>query len=167
MSIEQFKAGVSRIRNPVIARVFGELNLVEEWGSGYKRIKEACKQGGYPEPQWEELGTVLRVTFFPHPDFAYEAPRDQVGTKSGPSRDQVGTKLELTPEAIMLLQLCQQPKTLVELMAALSLKNRTKFRQKYLNPLIAQELLRMTIPDKPNSRMQKYQTTSAGLNLSH
>ena len=87
MSIEQFKAGVSRIRNPVIARVFGELNLVEEWGSGYKRIKEACQQGGYPEPHWEELGTVLRVTFFPHPDFVQEASRGQVGTKSGASRD--------------------------------------------------------------------------------
>src|SRR5205823_3357275 len=130
MSIEQFKAGVSRIRNPVIARVFGALNLVEEWGSGYKRIKEACQHGGYPEPEWEELGTVLRVTFFPHPDFATEISRDQVGTKS-----------ELTAEARALLQLCQQPKTLVELMAALSLKNRTKFRQKYLNPLIEQGLL--------------------------
>jgi ATP-dependent DNA helicase RecG len=163
MSIDQFKAGVSRIRNPVIARVFGELNLVEEWGSGYKRIKEACKQGGYPEPQWEELGTVLRVTFFPHPDFAQEAYGDQVGTKLGLSRDQVGTKSELTPEVILLLQLCQQPKTLVELISALSLKNRTKFKQKYLNPLIEQGLLQMTIPDKPNSRMQKYQLTIAGL----
>ncbi|MBS0350555.1 MAG: putative DNA binding domain-containing protein [Proteobacteria bacterium] len=167
MSIEQFKAGVSRIRNPVIARVFGELNLVEEWGSGYKRIREACKQGGYPEPQWEELGTVLRVTFFPHPDFAHKAPADQVGTKSGLSWDQVGTKLELTSEATLILQMCQQPKTLVELMSALYLKNRTKFRQKYLNPLIEQKLLQMTIPDKPNSRMQKYQTTTIGLELGH
>src|SRR3990167_1562257 len=82
MSIEQFKAGVSRIRNPVIARVFSELGLVEEWGSGYKRIKEACQQGGYPEPQWEELGNVLRVTFFPHPEAAHI---QLFGTKSGPS----------------------------------------------------------------------------------
>lgn len=84
MSIEQFKAGVSRIRNPVIARVFGEIELVEEWGSGYKRIKDACHAGGYPEPLWEELGTVMRVTFFPHHEFARQILR----TKSGPSRDQ-------------------------------------------------------------------------------
>lgn len=76
MSIEQFKAGVSRIRNPVIARIFGELELVEEWGSGYKRIRKACQLGGYPEPQWEELGTVLRVTFFPHPEVAERAVMD-------------------------------------------------------------------------------------------
>jgi ATP-dependent DNA helicase RecG len=80
MSIEQFKEGVSRIRNPVIARVFSELGLIEEWGSGYKRIQAACQKDHYPEPKWEEMGTVLRVTFFPY------------GTKLGLSWDQVGTK---------------------------------------------------------------------------
>lgn len=68
MSIEQFKAGISRVRNSVIARVFSELELIEEWGSGYKRIEESCSKAGYPFPIWEELGTVLRVTFFPHPE---------------------------------------------------------------------------------------------------
>ena len=66
MSIDQFKAGVSRIRNPVFARVFSELGLAEEWGSGYKRINAACLAGGYPKPYWQELGVVLRVTFYPH-----------------------------------------------------------------------------------------------------
>ena len=89
MSIEQFKAGVSRIRNPVIARTLGELDLIEEWGSGYKRIKDACEQGGYPLPKWEEFGSALRVTFYP-----YAEKRETLasGTKLGPSWDQVGTK---------------------------------------------------------------------------
>ncbi len=160
MSMEQFKAGVSRIRNPVIARIFGELGLVEEWGSGYKRIKEACQQGGYPEPRWEELGTVLRVTFFPHPEFMHEAA---VETKSGLGRDQVGTMLVLDPETAALCRLCQQPKTIAELMMAFSWKNRTKFRQKYIKPLIERQLLAMTNPEKPQSSKQKYYTTEEGL----
>jgi ATP-dependent DNA helicase RecG len=65
-TFEDLKAGVSRVRNRVIARVFHELQLMEEWGSGYKRIIEACREGGYPEPKWEELGTSIRVTFYPH-----------------------------------------------------------------------------------------------------
>lgn len=154
MSIEQFKAGVSRIRNPVIARIFSELGLVEEWGSGYKRIEEACRRDGYPEPQWEELVNVLRVTFYPHPEIV----RDQVGTKSGPSRDQVGTKITLTPETQLILQMCQQPQTLTELMQAVGWKNRTKFRHKFIFPLLEINALQMTIPDKPNSRLQKYQS---------
>lgn len=40
---------------------------MEEWGSGYQRISAACRQGGYPEPEWLELGSCVRVIFRPHP----------------------------------------------------------------------------------------------------
>src|SRR3989344_4925815 len=39
-TIEDLKAGVSRVRNRVITRGFHELQWMEEWGSGYKRILE-------------------------------------------------------------------------------------------------------------------------------
>ncbi len=64
-TLDDLKGGVSRIRNRVIVRVFHKLELMEEWGSGYKRIMESCHAGGYPEPKWEELGTMMRVTFYP------------------------------------------------------------------------------------------------------
>jgi len=67
MTIDDFKAGVSKIRNRVIARIFRELKLIEQWGSGYQRISTACDTGGYPQPEWEEVGVTLRVTFYPHP----------------------------------------------------------------------------------------------------
>jgi ATP-dependent DNA helicase RecG len=66
-TLDDFKMGVSRVRNRVIARVFYELKFMEQWGSGYKRMIEACREGGYPEPKWEELGTYIRVTFYPSP----------------------------------------------------------------------------------------------------
>ncbi|HKV12540.1 MAG TPA: ATP-binding protein, partial [Thermoanaerobaculia bacterium] len=68
MTLEDLRAGVSRIRNPVIARVFRELGLMEKWGSGYKRIAEDCVAGGYLLPEWVELGPALRIVFRPHPD---------------------------------------------------------------------------------------------------
>ena len=46
---------------------FLEMGLMEEWGSGYKRVIQACQSGGYPEPDWQELGTAFRVIFYPHP----------------------------------------------------------------------------------------------------
>ena len=52
MTLDDMKAGVSKVRNRVIVRVLGALGLVEEWGSGYKRVIEACRTGGYPEPEW-------------------------------------------------------------------------------------------------------------------
>src|SRR6202043_1360171 len=54
------------VRNKVIARVFRELNLMEEWGTGYKRVSEACQADGYQTPVWEELGPAMRVIFRPH-----------------------------------------------------------------------------------------------------
>lgn len=68
MTLDDFKAGVSRIRNRVIVRVLRELGLVEEWGTGYRRVLRACEEGGYPPPEWQELGWALRVTFRPHPE---------------------------------------------------------------------------------------------------
>lgn len=65
-TMDEFMAGVSHIRNKVIARVFRELHLIEQWGTGYRRISEACSAGGYQTPAWEELGTAIRVVFRPH-----------------------------------------------------------------------------------------------------
>jgi ATP-dependent DNA helicase RecG len=55
MTVEEMKRGVSQIRNPVIARVFRELNLIEQWGSGIpgifheatnpKSSKSGCEYG--------------------------------------------------------------------------------------------------------------------------
>ena len=50
---------------------------MEEWGSGYKRIKNACEESGYPLSDWEEFGSVLRATFCPHSEIV------ELGTESG------------------------------------------------------------------------------------
>ncbi len=42
---------------------------------------------------------------------------------------------------------------------------RTKFRNQVLNPRLADNLLAMTVPDKPTSRNQRYRTTDKGRNL--
>ena len=76
MTLEDFKAGVSKVRNRVIARVFRELGLMEEWGSGYRRVVNSCRSGGYPEPEWIEQGSVVRVVFYPHPEAVEEFAAD-------------------------------------------------------------------------------------------
>ncbi len=69
MTLEDFKSGISHIRNRVIARVLRELGLIEEWGSGYNRITTYCQEYGYPLPEWQEFGAAVRVTFRPHSSF--------------------------------------------------------------------------------------------------
>lgn len=65
-TMEDLKSGVSRVRNRVIAKVFHELKLMEEWGSGYKRVVEECRKNNYPEPEWIEQGISIKVSFNPH-----------------------------------------------------------------------------------------------------
>jgi len=64
MTIEDVKQGVSRIRNRVIARVFRELDLIEQWGSGFRRILREAEELGLSEPVIEEIGMQVRVTIF-------------------------------------------------------------------------------------------------------
>ena len=49
-----------------------------------------------------------------------------------------------------------------ELQELLGLKNVDHFRKAYLVPAIAAGWLEMTLPDQPNSRMQRYRLTTQG-----
>ena len=48
------------------------------------------------------------------------------------------------------------PYTANRLLELLGLKSKETFRKNYLNPAIKGGLVAMTIPDKPNSRNQRY-----------
>ncbi len=57
-------SGVSMLRNKTIGRVFRELNIIEQWGSGFGRMITISKENGMPEPKFEELGTFFRTTLY-------------------------------------------------------------------------------------------------------
>jgi len=44
-------------------------------------------------------------------------------------------------------------------MAIAGRTNRTKFRDQVLKPLLAEDLLALTVPEKPTSSLQKYRLT--------
>lgn len=62
LTIEDLPRGVSKLRNRVIGRVFHELGLIEQWGSGIQRMFAACQEVGLPAPVFEEIGMRFRVT---------------------------------------------------------------------------------------------------------
>jgi predicted HTH transcriptional regulator len=64
LTLEAALSGVSRLRNRVIGRVFRELGLIEQWGSGIGRMIATCAERGLKLPQFEELGTNFRVTLY-------------------------------------------------------------------------------------------------------
>ena len=63
LTLEDLYEGVSRLRNRAIGRVFRDLGLIEQWGSGVSRMLEACRKAGLPDPEIREIGLRFRVTF--------------------------------------------------------------------------------------------------------
>jgi ATP-dependent DNA helicase RecG len=61
LTIDDIRKGVSKLRNRVIGRVFHELGLIEQWGSGIQRMTAACEEAGLPAPTFEEIGSHFRV----------------------------------------------------------------------------------------------------------
>lgn len=160
-----------RYRNRRIGEFLKELNLTEGRGTGIPKILRAIQKNGSPLPVFEtdEDRTYFVARFPIHPKAIHRitkeerAEPEEPGTKLAPSWHQVGTKLGLEPEEIMkVLNLCKSAPKLTDLMEAFSWSDRTKFRNKYLNPLIKEGLLEMTIPEKPQSSLQRYRLTAKG-----
>ena len=83
-------------------------------------------------------------------------------TKPGLSRDQVGIKSGLSPEQRIVLAQMSGEHEIAALMELVGRSNRSKFREVVLAPLLALDLVEMTIPDKPNSSKQRYRLTQQG-----
>uniref|UniRef100_UPI00316AE2E0 Fic family protein n=1 Tax=Methanomethylovorans hollandica TaxID=101192 RepID=UPI00316AE2E0 len=62
----------------------------------------------------------------------------------------------------LLLSLQDGEKSSGELRDILNIKHRPTFRNNYLHPALGEELIEMTIPEKPSSRLQKYRLTDKG-----
>ena len=70
--------------------------------------------------------------------------------------------LQVTPQVRRPLQALGGEMDRDRLQTALGLRARKNFRLLYLAPALADGLIEMTIPSKPNSRLQKYRLTPKG-----
>ena len=65
-------------------------------------------------------------------------------------------KTKLIGKVQDIVNYCTVPRAAAEILSRMGLTNQTKNRKKYINPLIEEGLLKLTIPDKPNDPNQKY-----------
>ncbi|MDD2605820.1 MAG: Fic family protein [Desulfobacteraceae bacterium] len=69
---------------------------------------------------------------------------------------------QVTPQVGELMAAIRGEMGREALQSALGLSDRKSFRERYLKPALTDGLIEMTIPDKPNSRLQKYRLTDKG-----
>ena len=105
LTVDDLRRGVSKLRNRVIGRVFQELGLIEQWGSGIQRMSAACRDAGLPAPLLEEIGTRFRVTLsttqglVPQLDAIDQAILDALSDGKGRSTNEIASHIARTPRA--------------------------------------------------------------------
>ena len=159
-------------RNPILADVMAQLDYMEKRGSGLKRICYETKAvDGYTDnlkPVFKSTTSQFMTTIY---SVGYESTNQrseqyQDETKLGLSWEQVGTKIGLSwNEVEKIFIALQEPKSMVELKKLYRWSNTTKFKAKYVSPLIEAQFVGMTIPDKPTSPKQRYFLTDNGKSL--
>lgn len=149
LSQEEFLEGVTAPRNKELIRVFKDVDLIENIGSGVLRILDA-----YDKSCFKFMDHFLRVSFkYKENPFKYNT--EQVKPNKITEQDKPNKKED---KINLILEFCREPKSVKEIMEYIGLKHRPTFVYDYLNPLLEKNKLQMTVPDKPKSRNQKYIT---------
>jgi ATP-dependent DNA helicase RecG len=153
MTIEDVRQGVSKIRNRVIARVFREPGLIEQWGSGFRRILDEAERQNLPELVLEEIGMKVRFTVF----LAGSIP-------PGIQHEVIEETGEQVTEQVARLLTClkERPLGTKDAMQCLGLSHRPTYLYEYLKPAIGAGFVQMTQPDSPKNSTQKYCLTEKG-----
>ena len=131
-------------RNPLLFDMFFRMNLVEQIGSGINRIKELCERAGMNNPLFDISDNWFSVVF--------NRPIEEVTP-------------QVTPQVEKLLIVLNKEMGRSEIMKIMGFKDKKNFVKNILHPAMNAGLIEMTIPDKPNSRNQKYRITNKGKTL--
>lgn len=70
---------------------------------------------------------------------------------------------QVTEQVDKVLDALKGEMAIKELMDKVNIKHRPTFLYNYLKPALEQGLVEMTVPDKPNSRLQRYRLTAKGI----
>lgn len=155
LSTRDIQQGKTKRRNPVLSEHAAHLLPFRGLGSGIHRALQAWPQIELQDyPSGNEFKAVIAR---PKPPAQVISPSG-IGSYSAtdPVTGQVSQELKA------LLSVFQGEMSRMEIMEAMALTGRDNFRKLYLNPALAADLIEMTIPDKPNSRLQRYRLTPSG-----
>ncbi len=150
---EEYLGSRSVPRNPLLFSLLYRMRLVEQIGSGIRRIHDACLEYGVPAPDIQVSPDWVTVTFLRQEAAVAPHVTPHVTPHETP---------HVTPHVGRLIAALRGEMSRAEIMAALGLADRGHFATTYLQPGLDAGLVEMTLPDSPRSRTQRYRLTSRG-----
>jgi len=151
---EEFFAGYSIPRNKILMRVFKDLDIVEYLGSGMPRILRA-----YAKESFIFTANFIRMVL-PISLEALELEQKTTGHVGLESR--LESRLESETSKNVLRLLTTQSLQRAAIAQALGHDRVSGAINRAIKELLGKQLIEYTIPDKPNSRLQKYRLTTMG-----
>lgn len=181
-TMDGFFAGESVPVNEKLARIILQLHISEQTGRGVPAIVET-----YGKEVFRFSENNIRVTIpFKRLEKAADAPVNKGNTPVDASvdapvnvpvnapvgkgytpvnreevlvknHDGLNSEMDSLSQEERILVFCEEPKSTSEIAEYLGYKDKRSIRKR-LNPLLEQGRIAMTVPDKPNSRLQKYIT---------
>jgi ATP-dependent DNA helicase RecG len=157
VQLDQLRAGRAnprRYRNRRIGEFLKELELTEGRCTGISKMIKAMTKNGSPLPEFEfdVHHSYFMVRLKVHP----LARPPVIDESTDQDTDQV------TDQVAGLLWIMDGEMSRRSIQKALNLAHLPHFREAYLSPALAAGLVEMTLPDRPNSRLQKYRLTKKG-----
>ena len=165
---------INDYRNPIIAGAMKTLGYVNKYNRGIGQVQKELSVNGNPKAEFEvNLLTAFAVTVFKNTsqtakvyqsDTSQTAKVYQSGTSQTAKVYQSGTSQTsehrpFGPHVLTLqeriLDFCSEPKSLREIADFLGVSNKKRVKTRYLDNILGTKIV-MTVPDKPNSRLQKY-----------
>ncbi len=150
-----------RYRNRRIGEFLKELRLTEGRGTGIPTIIRALETNGSGKPKFdtdEPRRSHFLIEIPIHQDFI-KVENELKGSVSPQVTPQV------TPQVQKMLDVMSGEMSRQDIQYKLKLSDKKNFNETYLKPALDLNLVEMTIPDKPQSSIQKYRLTELGKSL--
>ncbi len=135
MTLDRLGKVAADTRNPFLANALEVIDVTENRYSGIPTVYNAMKNAGLPEPKFENERGVFRVTLY--------NSLEESALPNGNEAD--------------LLLFCQTPRTRAEIEQHFKGRLSINYLMAHIvRPLVNSGRLKLTIPDKPKSKNQRY-----------
>lgn len=144
--------------------------FLESWGTGVSRMVEACKNAKLPEPEYGTDGTFVWITF-KRPNSGTNSDTSSNTSSNTSSDTNSNTSCDissntnpntnstiagLSDKQKEVLSFCIFERNSHEILEHIGVTYHSKNIGRFINSLVDAGLLKRTIPDTPNSPLQKY-----------